>query len=95
MIGEDRNTSTREFGVTQFSNLVNLSFFFIAETQAESVPEPDEISNLTEEVVDIARQINLEVDIDDVQELLDSHYQELTIDEPIEMQEQDIEKLVL
>ncbi|GFU63694.1 hypothetical protein TNCV_1509732 [Trichonephila clavipes] len=36
-----------------------------------------------------ARQINLKVDSDDVQELLDSHNQELTIDELIEMHEQD------
>ncbi|GFW18101.1 hypothetical protein TNCV_4006411 [Trichonephila clavipes] len=45
------------------------------------------------EVVDLARQINLEADNDDVQELLDSHYQEQTMDELIEMheQKQDIE----
>ncbi|XP_023218164.1 uncharacterized protein LOC111620476 [Centruroides sculpturatus] len=47
--------------------------------------EPDEIGDVIEEVVDLARQINLEVDSDDVQELLDSHNQELTIDELIEM----------
>ncbi|GFV68531.1 hypothetical protein TNCV_3129871 [Trichonephila clavipes] len=48
------------------------------------------------EVVGLARQINLEVDDDDVQELLDSHDQELKMDELIEMreQEQDIEELV-
>ncbi|GFX03012.1 hypothetical protein TNCV_3261581 [Trichonephila clavipes] len=42
----------------------------------------------------LSRQINLEVDSDDVQELLDSHNQELTMDELIEMheQEQDIEE---
>ncbi|GFU10072.1 hypothetical protein TNCV_557801 [Trichonephila clavipes] len=34
------------------------------------------------------RQINLEVDNDDVQELLDSHNQELTVNELIEMHEQ-------
>ncbi|GFS78612.1 hypothetical protein TNCV_3148151 [Trichonephila clavipes] len=33
------------------------------------------------------------MDSDDVQELLDSHNQDLTIDELIEMQEQDNEKL--
>ncbi|GFW37924.1 hypothetical protein TNCV_4631251 [Trichonephila clavipes] len=40
-------------------------------------------------------QINLEVDSDDAQELLDSHNQELTIDELIEIheQEQDVESL--
>ncbi|GFX93768.1 hypothetical protein TNCV_1589441 [Trichonephila clavipes] len=56
----------------------------------ESVPEPDEISNVIEEVVDLARQINLEVDSDDVQELLDSHNQELPIEK---MHEQNIEEL--
>ncbi|GFY33944.1 hypothetical protein TNCV_4596521 [Trichonephila clavipes] len=51
--------------------------------------QPDEIGNLIEEVVNLARQINLEGDSDDVQELL------LTIDELIEMheQEQDIYEL--
>ncbi|GFV48947.1 hypothetical protein TNCV_1093471 [Trichonephila clavipes] len=44
----------------------------------------------------IIRQINSEVDSDDVQELPDSHNQELTMDELREMhgQEQDIEELV-
>ncbi|GFW46328.1 uncharacterized protein TNCV_1388301 [Trichonephila clavipes] len=44
---------------------------------------------------DLARQIHLEVESDDVQELLDSHNHELTIDELIEIheQEQDIEEL--
>ncbi|GFW37962.1 hypothetical protein TNCV_4631631 [Trichonephila clavipes] len=37
--------------------------------------------NEMEKVVDLARQINLEVESDDVQELLDSHYQELTMHE--------------
>lgn len=36
-----------------------------------------------------AKQFNLEVDNDDVQELLDSHNQELTIDKLIEMREHD------
>ncbi|GFX07382.1 hypothetical protein TNCV_504401 [Trichonephila clavipes] len=47
------------------------------------------IGNVIEEVVDLARQINLEVDRDDVQELLGFHDQELAMDE----QEQVIEKL--
>ncbi|GFV96880.1 hypothetical protein TNCV_4350931 [Trichonephila clavipes] len=51
------------------------------------------IVHVIEEVVDLARQINLEVDSDDVQELLDSHNPGLTIDEFIEMGEQDIEEL--
>ncbi|GFW58670.1 hypothetical protein TNCV_378531 [Trichonephila clavipes] len=43
----------------------------------------------------VKEQINLEMDKDDVQELLDSHNQELTTDELIEMHEQehDIEEL--
>ncbi|GFV58383.1 hypothetical protein TNCV_2556271 [Trichonephila clavipes] len=72
------------------------SFISIIETQAESMPEPDEIDNEIEEVVNLARQTNLEMDNDDIQELLASHNQELTIEELKEMheQEQDIEKLV-
>ncbi|GFW72809.1 hypothetical protein TNCV_1266521 [Trichonephila clavipes] len=37
-------------------------------TRPESLPEPDEIGNLIEEVVDLARKLNSEVDNDDVQE---------------------------
>ncbi|GFT92780.1 uncharacterized protein TNCV_739671 [Trichonephila clavipes] len=54
------------------------------------------IGNVIEEVVDLARQINLEVDSDDIQELLDSHNQKLTVDELIEMhkeEQKDTEKL--
>ncbi|GFV65343.1 hypothetical protein TNCV_4573431 [Trichonephila clavipes] len=57
--------------------------------RTKSVPEPGEIGNMTEEVVDLARQINLEVDSDDIQELLDFHNHELINDELIEMHEQD------
>ncbi|GFX71642.1 hypothetical protein TNCV_2696301 [Trichonephila clavipes] len=46
------------------------------------------------EVVDLSSQINLEVDSYDVQELLDSNNQELTMDELIEIYEQDIEELL-
>ncbi|GFW91599.1 hypothetical protein TNCV_4500191 [Trichonephila clavipes] len=38
------------------------------------------IGNLIEEVVDLARQINSDVDTNDVQELLDFHNQKLTTD---------------
>ncbi|GFU91965.1 hypothetical protein TNCV_3765901 [Trichonephila clavipes] len=64
--------------------------------QAEPAPEPYEISNVIEKVVDIARKINLEVDSDDFQKLLDSQSQNLAIDELIEIheQEQDIEEFV-
>ncbi|GFW70838.1 integrase catalytic domain-containing protein [Trichonephila clavipes] len=69
--------------------------FSITESLAELVPETDEIGNVIEEVVtrDLARQINLEVDSDNVQELLDSRNQELTIDELPEKHEQDREEL--
>ncbi|GFW60644.1 hypothetical protein TNCV_569901 [Trichonephila clavipes] len=55
----------------------------------------DHIGNAIEDIVDFARQINFEVKSDDVRELLHFRNQELTIDELIEMheQEQDIEKL--
>ncbi|GFS78519.1 hypothetical protein TNCV_3147691 [Trichonephila clavipes] len=43
--------------------------------------------NLILEVVDLARQINSEVDNDEVPELLDSDNQELTVDELTEMHE--------
>ncbi|GFX90017.1 tigger transposable element-derived protein 1 [Trichonephila clavipes] len=61
----------------------------------ESVPEPNEIGNIIEEVVDLARQINSEVDSDNLQKLLDSHNKEQVIDEIIEMyeQKQDVEEL--
>ncbi|GFV19385.1 hypothetical protein TNCV_3663181 [Trichonephila clavipes] len=64
--------------------------------KTKSVPEPDEIGNVIEEVVDLARQINLEVIAMVFKNSLcvcDSHNREPTIDELIEMhgQEQDIE----
>ncbi|GFY02931.1 tigger transposable element-derived protein 1 [Trichonephila clavipes] len=64
-------------------------------SKVESVPKPDKFCNLIEKVNDFTLRIHLEVNRDDIQELLDSHNQELTIDEPIEMyeEEQDIEKL--
>ncbi|GFS53007.1 hypothetical protein TNCV_331311 [Trichonephila clavipes] len=61
--------------LTRISNLINwLPPPTITETQVESMPEPDEIGNLIEEVLHFASQINLEVDSDDVQELLVSHH---------------------
>ncbi|GFV29352.1 dachshund homolog 1 [Trichonephila clavipes] len=59
--------------------------FLLITKMRNQFPEPDEIGNLIEEVVNLARKINLEVDSDDVQELLGSNNQELTIDELIEM----------
>ncbi|GFT11094.1 hypothetical protein TNCV_1084481 [Trichonephila clavipes] len=58
-------------------------------SKAEPAPEHDEIGNVTEEVVDLEKQINLEIDIEGIQELMESHNPELTIDELIEMHEQD------
>ncbi|GFW04153.1 uncharacterized protein TNCV_2669181 [Trichonephila clavipes] len=57
------------------------------------VPEPNEIGNVIEEVVRLVGQINLKVDSDDVQELLDFHKQELTVNEIVEMHEQDIKEI--
>ncbi|GFV10356.1 hypothetical protein TNCV_1851881 [Trichonephila clavipes] len=67
--------------------------FFVTERQVESEAEPDESGKEIEEVVDLARQENLEVDTETFQELLNSHIQELRIDELIEMHEQDVEEL--
>ncbi|GFU01834.1 hypothetical protein TNCV_1523361 [Trichonephila clavipes] len=51
--------------------------------------------NVIEEAVDLAKQINLEVDSDEVQELLNSRNQKLTMGEFIEMPEQDMKNLSL
>ncbi|GFV97613.1 hypothetical protein TNCV_2041211 [Trichonephila clavipes] len=68
----------------------------------ECIPNPvqgslrcAELKPVQAEIVDLAKKINLEVDKDDVQELLDSHNQEMTMNEHIEMheKEQDIEEL--
>ncbi|GFV60531.1 hypothetical protein TNCV_3471661 [Trichonephila clavipes] len=53
----------------------------------ELLAEPDEIGNLIEEVLELDIHRNSEVDSDEVQELLVSHNQELTIDELIEIHE--------
>ncbi|GFT95846.1 uncharacterized protein TNCV_311981 [Trichonephila clavipes] len=79
----------------RFSNLENssLSLFFIIKTQAESLPKTNEIGSLIEEVVDLARQINSEVDSDYVQELLDSYKQGLIIVELKEVNENSLENV--
>ncbi|GFV25805.1 hypothetical protein TNCV_3867751 [Trichonephila clavipes] len=59
-----------------------------SKTDTESVPVPEEMGIGIEKVVDLARQINLEVDSVDVQKLLHSYNEKLTIDELIEMREQ-------
>lgn len=65
------------------------SFLFSIEIPTQLVPEFDKIDKVVVEVVDLARQINLEVDSGDIQELLDLLNQALTVDEIIEMREQD------
>ncbi|GFT13959.1 hypothetical protein TNCV_2615931 [Trichonephila clavipes] len=82
---------TRSYAIFKSRGFVHPS----PQSRVESLSELDEIGNLIEEVVDLARQINLQVNSDDVQELLDFHNRKLTIDELIEMheQEQDIEEL--
>ncbi|GFX10282.1 hypothetical protein TNCV_1866791 [Trichonephila clavipes] len=59
-------------------------------TTREKNRKIDEIGNVIEEAVDLTKHINLEEDSDDVQELLDSHSQELT---EMYEQKQDIEQL--
>ncbi|GFV11206.1 hypothetical protein TNCV_2719491 [Trichonephila clavipes] len=71
-------------GDTRFPNLVD-SFFPLIKTQPESLPKPDEIGKLLEEVVDLSMKINSEVA--NVQELLDSPNQKQTTDELIEIHE--------
>ncbi|GFX15319.1 hypothetical protein TNCV_3302481 [Trichonephila clavipes] len=60
--------------------LNSATLIFNQSTDVSKNIKPDEIGNLTEEV-DLARQINPDVDSDDVQELLDSHNQEPTVHE--------------
>ncbi|GFV71091.1 transposase [Trichonephila clavipes] len=69
--------------------------FFFNHWNSGEMAELNEIGNVVEEVVDLARQINVEVDSNDVQERMHYHNQELTIDELMKMheQEQDIEEL--
>lgn len=55
----------------------------ITETEAESAPQLDEIDNVIKEAVDLARQMNLEVDTVNVLELLmEMREQEQNIEEP-------------
>lgn len=44
----------------------NCALFFITDTQPEPVLGFNEICNVIDEVVDLVRQINLEVDTDDI-----------------------------
>ncbi|GFT87025.1 hypothetical protein TNCV_1258091 [Trichonephila clavipes] len=59
----------------------------------KSVSENDEFCYVIEEVTDLVRQINSEEDSDEVQELLDSQNQELTMNELIERPQRDVQEL--
>ncbi|GFS65217.1 ATP-dependent DNA helicase [Trichonephila clavipes] len=63
---------------------------FVSLLENPTLPASCLVNLVIEKAVDLTREINLEVDGDEVQELLDSHHQELTNDELIEMHEQDI-----
>ncbi|GFV22076.1 hypothetical protein TNCV_4527611 [Trichonephila clavipes] len=81
---KSRLTRTRSYAIFKSRRFVPP---IIKTVVVVSVPEPDEIGNMIEDVVDLARQINLEVDSDDVQKVLDTHNQELTMDELVQMHE--------
>ncbi|GFW99478.1 hypothetical protein TNCV_3417111 [Trichonephila clavipes] len=66
----------RESGVTRFLNLVGSSSPSLPPSLKLKRIKSDEIGN-TIEVDDLVRQINFEVDSDDVQELQNFHNQEL------------------
>ncbi|GFW59201.1 hypothetical protein TNCV_2781321 [Trichonephila clavipes] len=81
------------------SRLISMEKWYWDRTRDQASHDPIPIplgyrghDNLIEEAVDLVRKINLE-DSDDLQELLVFHNQALTIDELIEMYEQDIEEL--
>lgn len=52
----------------------------MTENQGESTSDSEQIDQVIQKVINIASQLNLEVDSHDVQEPLDSHNHELTID---------------
>ncbi|GFW61459.1 tigger transposable element-derived protein 1 [Trichonephila clavipes] len=83
MVRED--TGAPDEGVTCAWKLAN----------KEKIVKTGEIGNGIEELADLARKINLEVDSDNLQGLLDSHNQELKMDELIKIhqQERGIEEL--
>ncbi|GFV06830.1 hypothetical protein TNCV_2331841 [Trichonephila clavipes] len=69
------------------------SMALIGEWKRKSLPQPDDIGYVIEGILHFARQINLEMDRDDTEELLDSQNQELTIDEFIEINDEELESL--
>ncbi|GFW83445.1 hypothetical protein TNCV_2545431 [Trichonephila clavipes] len=77
--------SQRSISILQWLSLLE-SF---VEKKEKKVSKIGEIGIVIKEVVDLAKQINLKVDVDDVQEVVDSLNLVLTIDELIEMHEQE------
>ncbi|GFS73780.1 hypothetical protein TNCV_1458241 [Trichonephila clavipes] len=80
----------------------NLKSETLTGAKVESMLESDEMATVIEEFVDFARQKDLEVGINEFQELMASHYQELTFDEFIYRQskkrvllESELERCVL
>ncbi|GFV50838.1 hypothetical protein TNCV_3921311 [Trichonephila clavipes] len=78
------NSELRDFQISPICPLIerkkslndiskNCMLFSINKTQAESVPDPDDIGNVIEEVVEVARELNLQMNRDDVKKQLDLH----------------------
>ncbi|GFY00801.1 hypothetical protein TNCV_2141931 [Trichonephila clavipes] len=67
----DKKKVIEKPGLSQLSNILEMIEGSTGEI-AEPLPGPDEIGNLIEEVIDLAKQINLAVDSADIQKLLDS-----------------------
>ncbi|KAJ8942380.1 hypothetical protein NQ318_011727 [Aromia moschata] len=57
-------------------------------SEPETVIESDLVNQVINDVVTLARRLNLEVDSEDVDELLKSHDEELTLDDLIDMRQQ-------
>ncbi|GFW28344.1 hypothetical protein TNCV_4640091 [Trichonephila clavipes] len=74
-----RLTRIRSFAIFKSRRFV----FCLSATELDYSLSPS--CSVIEELVDLARQVSLKVDGDDVQELLDSHQLELTIYELKEM----------
>ncbi|GFT98118.1 uncharacterized protein TNCV_789371 [Trichonephila clavipes] len=80
-----RLTQTHIYAILKSRRFV--LFFSISETEMESVKELDEIGNMIEAIDYLSWQVNSIMHSDVIQELLDSHNQELTMDELTEMLE--------
>lgn len=55
---------------------------------ADDLHSNEPIMQATQEVITLATDMDLEVDCDDIIDLLDSHNQELTVDDLIEIEKQ-------